>query len=67
MRSKPEIFKQLLQTPKPFGSSQKGQVERTEILIEVLIDIRDILITDAKDAMNALIEIRTPTRNPYKP
>jgi len=26
--------------------------------IEVLIDIRDILVTDAKDAMNALIEIR---------
>ena len=26
--------------------------------IEVLLDIRDILVTDAKDAMNALIEIR---------
>lgn len=27
-------------------------------LIEVLIDIRDVLVTDCKDAMNALIEIR---------
>jgi len=27
-------------------------------LIEVLLDIRDALVTDCKDAMNALIEIR---------
>lgn len=43
MRTKNQIFKQLLQIPKPFSSSQKGQVERTEIYLEVLIDIRDQL------------------------
>jgi len=28
------------------------------LTLEVLIDIRDALITDVKDALNALIEIR---------
>jgi len=33
-------------------------LELQYILIEVLLDIRNTLVTDAKDAMNALIQIR---------
>ena len=58
MRSKDEILKQLVQIPGTYGIVAKAHVERQQILFELLIDIRDVFVTDVKDAMNALIEIR---------
>lgn len=58
MRTKDQIIGHLFDDVKT--AHKIGELEHvTDIpLLEVLIDIRDILITDAKDAMNALIEIR---------
>ena len=58
MKTKDEILHTLkcMDINHDIDSTVKHQ--RAEILIEVLIDIRDAIITDCKDAMNALIEIR---------
>ena len=43
MRNRMDIFKQLSLLPEPFGTTAKAQVKRTEIYLELLIDIRDQL------------------------
>jgi len=58
MRSKGEILRDLGLTDEYYAHGGiKGDVKDI-VLTEVLIDIRDVLVTDAKDALNALIEIR---------
>jgi len=58
MRTKDEIITHLFDDVKK--AKELGTLEHlTDIsLLEVLIDIRDVLVTDCKDALNALIEIR---------
>jgi len=58
MRTKDEILERCrddIQNPK-YNEQTPFWLEYRKI--EVLIDIRDALVTDCKDAMNALIEIR---------
>lgn len=58
MRSKDEILKD---STKAMGNTPAWDNTASlheRLTIEVLIDIRDILVTDVKDAMNALIELQ---------
>lgn len=58
MRSKEEILKDLGLTNEYYAhAGTKGTVQDI-IFAEILVDIRDAIITDCKDAMNALIDIR---------
>ncbi|MBA7496158.1 hypothetical protein ES702_06756 [subsurface metagenome] len=58
MRSKEEILNSTYRNAKKAHESQDVALIHSLHTLEVLIDIRDILVTDAKDALNTLIEIR---------
>lgn len=58
MRSRQQILDDSRQTIQTYTPDTNPIVHTNHLLLEVWIDIRDALITDAKDAMNALIEIR---------
>jgi len=58
MRTKDEILKDARHdiTDEQYKTTKANWLEYRKI--EVLIDIRDLLVTDCRDAMNSLIEIR---------
>lgn len=58
MRSKHEILKDVRSDILDEKGEYPAHLWIQHRLIEVLLDIRDALLTDCKDAMNALIEIR---------
>lgn len=58
MRQKQDILEELHRNKAKAPAWDTTASLHERITIEVLIDIRDALITDAKDAMNALIELR---------
>lgn len=58
MRTKQEILEQSQRTMLNFPKEGSLMAEHQHLFLEVFIDIRDAIITDAKDALNALIEIR---------
>lgn len=58
MRTKEDILEANHVYALKSGDAQEIALLQQLHTLEVLIDIRDAIITDAKDAMNALIEIR---------
>lgn len=58
MRTKKEILDSTERNSKKATGWDDILIIHSLHTLEVIIDIRDILVTDCKDAMNALIEIR---------
>lgn len=58
MRTKAEILDSTERNSKKATGPVDISLIHSLHTLEVLIDLRDILVTDCKDAMNALIEIR---------
>lgn len=58
MRTRAEILDGGLRANEKPTTEARTAYQIDLLTLEVLVDIRDALITDCKDAMNALIEIR---------